>query len=270
MSNLGLINPVIPGEITQAGMLVCVSSQYDTYYPSLTKPDTSALAAGFRQAGVLSELPNIEVGRETEPVVTGIYGLPQELLFKGVSGKVSFNMFSVDPGILALGLGVDPVVTAATGGTTASTITVDDNVKTKLTLAVATGFAVGDTVQVCDSAAKGFSTNFAKIQAIEDTEVTLDRKLREDQTTGAAVTKVTQVMIPLGGTTPKYFSFAGLVDFPDGHVMLVSFPKVYSAKAMSFGLGSGNEAVKVPIELQALGSLDATYGVLMGKIIIWP
>lgn len=272
MGNLGLINPVTPGEITQAGMLVCVSNTYDTYYPMASKPDTSVLASGFRQVGVLAELPNVEVGRETEPVVTGIYGLPQELLFKGVSGKVSFNMYGVDAGLLALGLGIDPVVTVGTAAGTLSSVAVDNaTVHTKLTFAAPpTNVVVGDLVQVCDTAKKGYSTNFAKVVSISVNDILLDRKLREEETSGANVAKVTNVLIPLGGTTPKYFSFAGITDFPDGHVLLVAFPKVYSAKAMSFGFGSGTEAVKVPIELQALGSLDSTYGVLMGKIMIWP
>lgn len=271
MGNLGLINPSIPGEITQAGMLVCISNAYDTYYPLTTKPDTAALAAGFRQVGVLAELPTIEVGRETEPVVTGIYGLPQELLFKGVSGRISFNMYGVDAGMLALGLGIEPVVTCGTP-TAGSAIGIDtDTTFTKLTVALATGMVVGATVQVCKDADKAFSTNFAKIRSVSGTDLVLDRKLREVITDAdCKVSVVTDVMIPLGGTTPKYFSFAGVVDFPDGHSLLVAFPKVYSAKAMSFGFGSGTEPVKVPIELQALGSLDSTYGVLIGKIKIWP
>lgn len=253
-------------------MLACLSNNYGTYYPTTNKPDTSALAPGYRQAGVLAELPNVEVGRELDVVSTGIYGLPTELLFKSISGKIGMSMFGVDAGLLAVGMGVDPVVTA---GTTTTTITADPTIdaatgNTAVKVTAATGLAVGDMVQVCAAGDVVYSTNMGKILSITGTDVVLDRKLRETVTSTAHFTQVKSIMIPIGGSAPKYFSFAGLTDFPDGRVAAIMFPKCYAAKPLSFGFGSGQEAVKVPLELQAVGVLDPTYGVLVGKIMIWP
>jgi hypothetical protein len=271
MAKLGLINPVLPGEISQAGMLVCVSRNVGAYYSMSAKPDTSAIESGFRQVGVLAELPQVEVGIETEPVTTGIYGLPAELLFKGVSGKISFNLYGLDPGVLSLGLGVDPIVTTEAGTTTSGAITADATTgNSVLAVTSAAGITAGDTLQVCATGETAYSANFGRVVSVASSNVTLDRVLREKPASGASVKKVTSVMLPIGGMTPKYFSLACLVDFPDGRVGMVAFPKVYSAKPLSFGLGSGQDPVKVPIELQAVGTLDATYGVLLGKIALWP
>ena len=271
MGQLGLTNPAVPGEITQAGMLVCVSNTYDAYYPKTTKPDTAALAAGFRQVGVLSELPTIDVGRETEPVVTGVYGIPQEILFKGYNGKISFNMYGTDAGLLALALGIDPIVTVtATVSTTA--VGFDGTTGfTQLTFGSAqAGLTVGSLVQVCAPANVTTSTCFGKVRSNVGSVVVLDRILREVPITVSSVSLVTAVEIPLSGTAPKYFSFAGICDYPDGRVLLVAFPKVYSAKSLSFGLGAGQDAVKVPIELQALGSMAGASNVQVGTIKLWP
>ncbi len=253
-------------------MLVCVSNNYGTYYPTTAKPNTAALASGFRQAGVLSDAPNVSIGREMTTVSTGIYGLPAEMLFKAISGTISFSMYGVDAGLLALGLGVDPVITADTETTTITadpTIDVTTN-NTALTLTSGATFTVGQTVQVCATTDTAFSTNLAKILTINGTACVLDRQLRQDVDTGAKMTAVKSIMIPIGGAAPKYFSFAGLTDFPDGRVALLAFPKVYSAKPLTFSFGSGQSEVKVPVELQAVGVLDSTYGVLVGKIIIFP
>lgn len=267
MSQLGLTNPVYPGEITQAGMLVALTDAFGTFYPVGSKPDTSVLAAGYRQAGALSELPTIECGRETEAVKTGIYGIAQELLFKGMSGKMSFKMFGFDAGLLALGLGVQPVVTATAPAV--ATLVATDAPTGNDVITVAGTYVVGEQVQVCASTDTAFSTNFARVASLGSGTIILDRKLRQAPGATPTVSKVTNVMIPIGGTSPKYFGFAGLVDFPNGRVALVNFPKVYSAKPLSFGLGSGSDAVAVPIELEALGTLDTTYGVLLGKIYIF-
>jgi len=271
MGQLGLTNPAVPGEITQAGMLVCVSDTYDAYYPLTTKPNTSALAAGFRQAGVLSELPTIAVGRDTSPVVTGIYGIAQEILFKGYTGNISFKMYGTDAGLLALGLGITPVSTVTGTVNTTAVGTDGPTGFTSLTFATSqAAFTVGSLVQVCAPANTAFSTCFAKVRANSGNTVVLDRILREVPITISAVSLVTSVEIPLSGTSPKYFSLAGIVDYPDGRVLLAAFPKVYSSKALSFGLGAGQDAVAVPIELDALGSMAGASNVQIGTIKIWP
>lgn len=269
MSQIGLINPAAPGEITQAGMLVCISNTYDASYPLTTKPDTSVLATGFRQVGVLSELPNIEVGRDTEPVTTGVYGMVQEVLFKGLSGKISFTMYGTDAGLLALAIGVDPIVTGTTS-TVATATAVDANTGFTQMTVTAAGLTPGKLVQVCPTADKAFSTNFARVRSNSGTVVTLDRVLRQAPSATDSVSEVTSVEIPLSGAAPKYFSFAGLVDYPDGRVMLVAFPKVYSAKNLSFGIGNGQDAVKLPIELTAMGSLAGGTTPKVGTIKLWP
>ena len=272
-SNLGLINPVNPGEITQAGMLLTVSNAFGTYYPTTTKPSTNALAAGFVQAGVIAELPTIEVGIETTPVTTGVYGLPSALLFKGVSGKISLHMYGSDAGLLALGLGVVPVTTSDTHTTTTSSaISVDSTTgNSKVTVTSATGFSVGMCIVVDTAANIASSCNIGIIGSITGSDVVFDRVLRDvSAISGSDFNQLKNIMLPIGGIAPKYRSLAALVDFPDGRLAACLFPQVYSAKPLSFGFGSGQEAVKVPIELQAIGVLDATYGVLVGKIVTWP
>src|ERR1039458_9799953 len=115
------------------------------------------------------------------------------------------------------------------------------------------GLTVGSLVQVCAPANVTTSTCFGKVRSNVGSVVVLDRILREVPITVSSVSLVTAVEIPLSGTAPKYFSFAGICDYPDGRVLLVAFPKVYSAKSLSFGLGAGQDAVTGPIELQALG-----------------
>lgn len=269
MGQNGLINPAAPGEITQAGMLVCVSNSYDASYPLATKPDSSALATGFRQAGVLAELPNIECGRDTEPVTTGVYGMVQEVLFKGLSGKISFSMYGTDAGLLALAIGVDPIVTTTAGAVATATGTDAGTGFTSMTVTAA-GLTPGKMVQVCPTASKATSTNFARVRSNSGTVVVLDRVLREAPGATDSVSEVTSIEIPLSGAAPKYFSFAGIVDYPDGRVMLVAFPKVYSAKNLSFGIGNGQDAVKLPIELTAMGSLAGGTTPKIGTIKIWP
>lgn len=272
MGNLGLTNPAIPGEITQAGMLVCVSNTYDSYYSKATKPNTAALAAGFRQVGVLAELPTVDVGRETEAVSTGIYGIAQEILFKGYQGKVSFSMYGTEAGLLALGLGVDPIVTAAAGTTYTSTTFDGVTGFTQLSCAASPG-AVGTLVQVCAATDVAFSTNFGRVRSVTGSgpyTVILDRILREVPPGTGTVKPVTSVEIPFSGTSPKYYSFCGLVDYPDGRVLQLMFPKVYSSKSLSFGIGAGQDAVKTPIELTALGSMVGGTTVQVGTCLIWP
>jgi hypothetical protein len=269
MGNLGLTNPAMPGEITQAGMLVCVSDTYDSYYPKVTKPDTSALATGFRQTGVLAELPQVDVGRDTEPVTTGVYGIAQEILFKGYNGKVSFTMYGTEAGLIALGLGITPIVTIGTTKTTTAVGTDATTGYTSLTFASDPVFTVGQLVQVSAPANVGFSTNFARVRSSGTTTV-LDRKLREVPIAVSSVSPVTSVEIPFSGAAPKYYSFCGLIDYPDGRVLQLMFPKVYSSKAITLSIGAGQDAVKTPVELTALGSMVGGSTVQIGTCLIWP
>lgn len=272
MSQLGLTNPVFPGEITQAGMLVAVGPA-GTYYDVTAKPDTSALATGFRQAGVVADLPTIEAGIDTVPVPTGIYGLPAAFLFQGMKGSVALPMFGLDAGLLALGLGVTPVTSynVSPSTTTASVVTLDSATGfSKVTVTSPTGITVGMMVVLDDTATIASSTNFAKVYSISGSDIVLDRVLRYNPASGQSFKSLKNVMLPIGGTLPKEFSLACLLDFPDGRVAMFNFPKVHTAKALSFGAGSGQDAVKLPVEFQAIGQLDVTYGVLIGKYFMWP
>lgn len=271
MAQLGLTNPVLPGEITQGGMLLALHPTAGTAFPVTSKPDTGSLPAGWRQLGSLAELPNLEMGIETQEVRTGIYGIVQARLFTGVSGKISTSLWGIDPDALSAGLGISPVTSFGVAATTTSgAFSVDSaSGNSQVTVSDASGFSVGMPVVVDTTAQVGSSTNIGKIQTIASNVITMDRLLRQHPASSAAFKQLSNVMFPLGGLTPRQFSLACLIDFPDGRVMLVNFFTVQSSKAMTIPVGVGQEAIKTPVEFSALGRTDATYGVLVGKSYLW-